>query len=131
MNCYKTDDWMLGLMWRSKAWQVGVAGLGPVLLQGGSGQVDTAQELKQKEEEEDEDEENGSTWRQSSPEDNSGSGGEQDRDKKEKGGLVLSLLAHDPAWRTGVENIDISDLVPSHLQYAERLKQVLQRVGLS
>jgi hypothetical protein len=34
VNCYKTDDWMLGLMYRSKAWEVGVAGLAPVLLHG-------------------------------------------------------------------------------------------------
>lgn len=126
VNCYKTDDWMLGLMWRSKAWQVGVAGLGPVLLHEEEG------------EEKEEVVNRGDNSSSNSREEGGGSGPSL-RSSHQSLSLsssaptpsALLLRTHDPAWRTAVENIDISDLVPSHLLYAECLRAVMLRVGLT
>ena len=32
VNCYSTRDWFLALMYRSKSWEIGVAGLQPIQL---------------------------------------------------------------------------------------------------
>jgi hypothetical protein len=35
INCYAWNDWMLALLYRSKSYEIGVAGLYPILLQAG------------------------------------------------------------------------------------------------
>mmetsp|Transcript_28157 Transcript_28157/g.47616 ORF Transcript_28157/g.47616 Transcript_28157/m.47616 type:complete len:496 (+) Transcript_28157:1249-2736(+) len=121
VNCYKTDDWMLGLMYRSKAWEVGVAGLGPVDLE--ENLVSTSdldsEAVVGREMTNDE--------KRSVSDNYPGADG---RLGKEEDTGLIKLLQHDPAWRTEVENVDVSDLVPSHLMYAESLRAILHRVGI-
>lgn len=112
---------MLGLMYRSKSWEVGVAGLGPVHLYetstdsvDGAHDVPSCREVRGINSTCDERDDSGASLRCS---------------RKEGEGLI-KLLQHDAAWRTEVENIDVSDLVPSHLLYADCLRSILHRVGI-
>ena len=103
-------------MYRCKAWEVGVAGLGPVSLKDDNGGFDN-------------DEGGSISDRIGNEKDKNDTLDDEKCDRPPKS-ASFHLLKHDPAWRNDIENIDVSDIVSTHLNYCECLKNVLARVGI-
>jgi hypothetical protein len=115
VNCYSTQDWFLALMYRCRSWDVGVAGLQPVHIHNagtsrnrwteGDEEADTAYAAAEE----------------------SKSGGSSRKHTKESSTSKL-LKAVDTFLVDDVENINITALVQSHVDYWESLMYILPTV---
>ena len=114
VNCYSTQDWFLALMYRCKSWDVGVAGLQPVHVH-----AVTAGDV---------------------PSDGRGQGEDSDTLDEGRGSPAPGRDAKIPSLSSkilqavkscsveDVENINVTALVQSHVDYCESLMYILPAV---
>jgi len=103
VNCYASNDWLLALLYRSKSYDLSVAGLSPVHIQKNTSISSYVLHQQQQEEQCN----NESVF----------------HGVNETVGLFLSL-------RNDVENVDVSEFIHSHSDYPKALSTIFEILRL-